>query len=213
MFLYFNGCSHTKGSILKDRLNNAFPALVGKHFNADFINDAESGSSNDGIVKRTFSFLQNNKVDYGIILMTHCMRMDLNINLYPTPSGKRDQTDPMLHTNFYKNYYDDRVGATNFYKNRYMLEKEFISRGIPLILMQFFDVPDDKVFKKSCSGESTIITKRTMEQGDAFLGRWKNRKYFYHEDAFGLPKKVDGHFNVDGHRKIAYFIIRKIDSH
>ena len=24
MFLYFNGCSHTKGSILKDRLNNAW---------------------------------------------------------------------------------------------------------------------------------------------------------------------------------------------
>ena len=51
MRLYFNGCSHTFGDDLQDR-SQAWPAIVAKKLNCEFVNDAVSGGSNDRIVYR-----------------------------------------------------------------------------------------------------------------------------------------------------------------
>jgi len=52
MKLYFVGCSHTYGDDLVDK-SQAWPALVAKHHNADFLNDAVSGGTNDRILYQT----------------------------------------------------------------------------------------------------------------------------------------------------------------
>ena len=52
MRLYFNGCSHTFGDDLTDR-NCAWPALISKKLNCEFVNDAASGGSNDRIMYKT----------------------------------------------------------------------------------------------------------------------------------------------------------------
>ena len=52
MRLYFNGCSHTFGDDLLYR-NQAWPSLIAKKLQCDFVNDSVSGGTNDRIVYRT----------------------------------------------------------------------------------------------------------------------------------------------------------------
>jgi len=58
MRLYFNGCSHTFGDDLIDR-SVAWPALVAKNLQCEFVNDSMSGGTNDRIVYRTIKNAQN----------------------------------------------------------------------------------------------------------------------------------------------------------
>jgi hypothetical protein len=53
MRLYFNGCSHTCGDDLDVPETQAWPALLAKEHNCDFLNDAVSGNANDHIIYRT----------------------------------------------------------------------------------------------------------------------------------------------------------------
>jgi hypothetical protein len=52
MKLYFNGCSHTFGDDLPDR-SYAWPGVIAKSLQCDFVNDAMSGGTNDRILYRT----------------------------------------------------------------------------------------------------------------------------------------------------------------
>jgi hypothetical protein len=52
MKLYFNGCSHTWGDDLTDK-SLAWPSIVAKNLQCDFVNDAVSGGTNDRIIYRT----------------------------------------------------------------------------------------------------------------------------------------------------------------
>lgn len=58
MKLYFNGCSHTFGDDLRDR-NLAWPALVAKHLQCEFVNDAVSGGTNCRLQYRTIKHVQD----------------------------------------------------------------------------------------------------------------------------------------------------------
>lgn len=57
MRLYFNGCSHTWGDDLLDQ-NQAWPSLIAKSLQCDFVNDAVSGGTNDRIMYRTIKHAQ-----------------------------------------------------------------------------------------------------------------------------------------------------------
>ena len=116
MFLYFNGCSYTQGKGCEDRVQQRFSTIVSNHLGADHYNDAKSGSSNDGIVYRTYEWMNKNTCDHAIILMTHSARMDLNSRLIPGPLLYQDNDERNTKL-FYDNFYDDNVGAINFYKN------------------------------------------------------------------------------------------------
>jgi len=69
MKLYFNGCSFTKGDELTDPKTTAFPAVMSKKLGLEFVNDAESGGSNQRIVYRTVQNL--NEYEYFIIAWTN----------------------------------------------------------------------------------------------------------------------------------------------
>jgi len=69
MKLYFNGCSHTFGDELINPQQDSWPVLVSSYLNAEFLNDAVSGGTNDRIVYKT---VQNvSKYDYFFIAWTH----------------------------------------------------------------------------------------------------------------------------------------------
>jgi hypothetical protein len=59
MKLYFNGCSHTWGDDLSDPDSQAWPSLIAKQLDCDFVNDAVSGGTNDRIVYRAIKNIQN----------------------------------------------------------------------------------------------------------------------------------------------------------
>lgn len=53
MRLYFNGCSHTWGDDLEDPANQSWPAVISQRLKNDFVNDSQSGGTNDRIMYRT----------------------------------------------------------------------------------------------------------------------------------------------------------------
>ena len=53
MRLYFNGCSHTYGQDLDQPASQSWPAVLAKHIDCDFLNDAVNGNANDHIIYRT----------------------------------------------------------------------------------------------------------------------------------------------------------------
>ena len=56
MRLYFNGCSHTYGDDLLDR-TTAWPSLIAKKYNCNFLNDSVSGGTNQRIIYRTIKHI------------------------------------------------------------------------------------------------------------------------------------------------------------
>ena len=210
MFLYFNGCSYTQGKGCEDRVKQRFSTIVSNRLGADHYNDAKSGSSNDGIVYRTYEWMNKNTCDHAIILMTHSARIDLNSRLIPGPLRyKEEERNTKL---FYDTFYDDRVGAINFYKNRLLLEQLFERKGIPLLLLQYFPVlgEDDIPFKEMCNGDLPLVSKSmwNLSSKKTILGVSKNKKYYWNEK----EKKGIGHFNYRGHEKLADWIIDKLTS-
>ena len=211
MFLYFNGCSYTQGKGCEDRVQQRFSTIVSNHLGADHYNDAKSGSSNDGIVYRTYEWMNKNTCDHAIILMTHSARMDLNSRLIPGPLLYQDNDERNTKL-FYDNFYDDNVGAINFYKNRLLLEQLFERKGIPLLLLQYLPEQgeDDNPFKKMCNGDLPLVSKSVwnLSSKKTILGISKNKKYYWSEK----EKKGIGHFNYKGHEKLADWIIDKLTS-
>ena len=53
MILYFNGCSHTWGDDLSDPHNQSWPCILSQSLGYDFLNDSQSGGTNDRILYRT----------------------------------------------------------------------------------------------------------------------------------------------------------------
>ena len=215
MFLYFNGCSYTHGKGCEDRKKQRFSSLVSNHFNADHHNDAKSGSSNDEIVERTLKWLKDNTCDYGIILMTHCARMNLNKKIVPM-SLHLGQEEQMVNKLFYDNFYSDELGANNFYRNRYILEQAFEKRGIPLLLLQYVPLPyqGTNIWRELCDGDLPLVAKTTWNNFElsssikTILGRRGNKEYYWSEK----DNKSIGHFNYKGHEKLADWIVDKLTS-
>jgi len=216
MFLYFNGCSYTKGQGCEDKRKQRFSTLVSNRLGADHYNDSKSGSSNDGIVYRTFDWMQKNTCDQAIILMTHAARMDLSMRVMPGPMSDCSVEVQKKHKLFYDNFYNDEVGAINFYKNRYLLEQFFEKRGIPLLLLQFTPFPcqETNPFKTLCKGDLPLVQKTFWNNFElspsikTILGRRGNKEYYYNEER----KEVIGHFNYKGHEKLADWIVDKLTS-
>jgi len=200
MFLYFNGCSYTEGMELDDRGSERFSTLVSNYFKADHLNDAKGGDSNDEIVMRSLEFLEDNVCDYAIIMLTHAERMKFNKSIRPH-----------THSSFYEEYYDDKVGSLNFYKNRYILEQEFDKKNIPLLLLQYHNVYGDNVWSRRCKGKLQTIANHTLidnplDREKTLLGRRKNKKYYYSD----TEKKTLCHFNIEGHKRVADYIIGQL---
>ena len=213
MFLYFNGCSYTHGKGCEDRKKQRFSTLVSDRLGADHFNDSRSGSSNDKIVERTMTWLKDNTCDYGIILMTHCARMQMNKKMMPM-SQSLSKEEQEINQLFYDKFYSDELGATNFYRNRYILEQAFEKRGIPLLLFQYCPVPCQKtnIWKEYCDGDLPLVSKtfwnnfELSSSIDTILGRRKNKKYYWSEK----DNRTIGHFNYKGHEKVADWIIGKL---
>ena len=57
MKLYFTGCSHTWGDDLPDPSTQSWPAILANRLGCTFINDSQSGGTNDSIKYRTIKHI------------------------------------------------------------------------------------------------------------------------------------------------------------
>jgi len=72
MKIYFNGCSFTYGDELSDPNKSSWPTLVANKLQADFLNDAVSGGTNQRTVYKTLC--NKNQYDYFVIAWTSYSR-------------------------------------------------------------------------------------------------------------------------------------------
>lgn len=72
MSLFFIGCSHTYGDDLANPSTDAWPAIIARSKNKDFVNLAVSGGSNDRIVYHTIK--NSNNFDHFYIAWTYIQR-------------------------------------------------------------------------------------------------------------------------------------------
>lgn len=93
MKLYFNGCSHTWGDDLQNPLTQSWPAVLSQRLGCDFVNDSQSGGTNDRIIYRTIKNLD--EFDKFYLAWTYTSRFtryrsdnnhDVNFNLQITHS-------------------------------------------------------------------------------------------------------------------------------
>lgn len=101
MKLYFNGCSHTFGDDLNDH-QLAWPTLVAKKLNCDFVNDAVSGGTNDRIMYRTIK--NAHEFDFFYIAWTYTTRF----TRYRSDNNHDVNFNPQLTHSLYGNHSEFR---------------------------------------------------------------------------------------------------------
>ena len=68
MTLYFNGCSHTWGDDLADPATQSWPAVLSQQLGCNFVNDSQSGGTNDRIKYRTVKNIESEFYDNKLLL-------------------------------------------------------------------------------------------------------------------------------------------------
>ena len=129
MSLCFSGCSITWGDELQNRLIERFSHVVSKHYGCRCVNLGERGSSNDAIVRRTISYLQNNKADVVVMQFTVVQRIEYFTQKAEVEGWTPQKLDNQSKRNYYKLMYNDILGCENLWKNIFLFDSYCKSVG------------------------------------------------------------------------------------
>lgn len=120
MRLYFGGCSGVAGQDLSNPQRDAFPAIVADRLQADFLNDARSGSSNDRIFSRALRHID--QFDHFFISWTSIDRRTLTM---PGNLAEAELTLAFQEHDRLKKYAPFRDYGTLYYGHWYSPLREF----------------------------------------------------------------------------------------
>lgn len=195
-----HGCSFTYGQELEDPKTQAWPMLVADNFNAEILNLAYSGYSNDGII---YDILRENiksNDDFVIIMWTWYHRLlfvdnDGWYTCFPEKLklGHRGEISKLLMSTtdqkwLYERWIDQVV----------LLQEYFKSNNIRYLFINAFDNNQDMI--------STLLDKIDRKY---YVG-WPN--FNFDSLAFDNYTRLPlGHPDVLSHRKIAEIISNKIE--
>jgi len=209
MRIFFNGCSITWGAELEEKEDQRYSTLIGRQLDADVVNIAEAGVSNDWIVEKTISWFSDHNADLAIIQFTEpsrwiwydpndrerriCIQKTKNFSDYPEEyRASRD---------YYKSIYSDLMGIQNRWKNQYILETFFKFRKIPYI---FVDMKSHHHYEKQdCNWKTLCAQQETL---NLMRNRSILESYSKHSDRYA----PNGHPSAKGHQRIARCLIGKI---
>ena len=141
--ILFDGCSWTVGMELENIERDRFSTLVSDHYQTEHMNIAESGKSNDGILRTTIRHCENNHVDIAVIQLTKMSRREVlspdkgrpdfyGNCYYRINVNRRDDAIQSYYTNL-QTHEDD---IANFYKNKFLLEQYFKAKNISYFFVQ-----------------------------------------------------------------------------
>ena len=131
--ILFDGCSYTFGDELENPKKDAFPHVVarmGDGITRDHVNLGECGKSNDGILRTTLEFCENNEVNIAVIQFTIFSRRELKrirTNKYFNITAENNDKGSLEYYKHLQNVDDD---VANFHKNKFLLESYFQKRNI-----------------------------------------------------------------------------------
>jgi len=237
MKIFVNGCSITWGAELeglghdsvhsesatKIREEKRYSTILGNKLNAEVVNLAQSGVSNDWIVEKTISWFTNNNADLAVIQFTEPSRwvwydeknkerwMCIHKTLRNVTKNKRfnnTRREELLTASiYYRSIYSDMMGIQNRWKNQHLLELFFKSKNIRYILVDM----------KSHHYDQKIIDcnwKTLCENKDIPDLMWENSVLDSHllfpenyAPDLGVGHLRGGHPSAIGHQRIAEFLI------
>ena len=194
MSLCFSGCSFTFGlpKNLPNLREQRYSRLVSNHYGIPENNISKIGASNDDIVNRSITYLEDNAVDIFIIQFTYvdrCKWFDWNGNEYVIrPNMKYDKTP---YKEYYKYVYTQYLGLENAYKNMHLFDLYCKSRKqkyIPFVAEPVYDYDLDCNWKKFYKCNPTRIYPTGL-----------------------FPLTPNKHPNVEENKEMAKIVIGKID--
>ena len=204
--ILFDGCSWTWGDELENREKDRFSTLVSDHIGKNHVNISERGKSNDGILRTTIEYCENNTVDLAIIQFTKISRREIldskgeryiRLNV-----GNRDDASVLYFENLNTNADD----LANFYKNKFLLEHFFKVKGIPYYFVCLNQKKDLLYKRNPSSWQKMSDTKPVTSLYTLFGGnKYDGTPYFNYPHA-----ERGGHPNIRGHQKIAEHILQNI---
>ena len=133
--IFYNGCSFTAGTELKNPEEHRYSRLVSTHYNTDEVNISESGRCNDVILRTTIEwFTKNGNCDLAIIQFSEWDRVEWvgkNGHRWNIGNGTCNKkansefrqellTEPS--ESYYKYYHSPTTSADNFYRNWYLMK-------------------------------------------------------------------------------------------
>ena len=203
--ILFDGCSWAKGNDLENRRRDRWSTIVSDHLKSDHVNLAQGGKCNDGILRTSIEYCENNKVDLAVIQFTLVNRREIlhynNENYYHRLSIN-NKDDPSRSYFKYLNTLEDDV--SNFYKNKFLLEYYFKTNNIRYYFVQLNRRNAlANGSKKPCSWQVLSDAKPLTCLHD-IIGHDKYASPYYDYPTGGT------HPNVEGHRKIADHIIENV---
>jgi len=207
MILY-TGCSWTWGSELEGiEKNNEF--RLTNRFSGSHTNIAQNGLSNEGIVKNTIKYIENNKVDFVVVQFTIMDRYSvynnkwINLQAYMTDPKMKNHLARM----FLKNFHNSVYAHNEFWRNVCLLENYLENKDIPYYFMR---VDMDQHVRPEQTNEyrEASKNKNMFKLCDDLLGHvQKNGKEpnpNYCSDLSHLnPYFGGGHPSARGHKLIA----------
>ena len=134
--ILFDGCSYTYGDELENPEKDAFPHLVARMglmregITRDYVNLGQCGKSNDGILRTTLEYCENNEVNIAVIQFTIFSRRELKRlrrNKYFNITSENNDEASLEYYKHLQNVDDD---VANFNKNKFLLESYFQKRNI-----------------------------------------------------------------------------------
>jgi len=203
--ILFDGCSYTYGDELENPEKDAFPHLVARMGLMEgaaprsYISIGACGKSNDGILRTTLEFCENNPVSIAVIQFTKISRRevmrDLEISKYLNihPNNEDD-----LSIEYYKNIQTSNDDVANYHKNKFLLENYFNKKNI----RYFFLNLEKRKFMRGYTPSSWfhMVNKEPVIHMKDILGGMARQSENY----------VTGHPNKRGHELIAQCVYENI---
>mgnify|MGYP001188510766 CR=1 FL=1 len=195
--ILFDGCSFTYGDELENPEKDAYPHLVARMGLRDgakpriYRNIGECGKSNDGILRTTLEFCENNPVSSAIIQFTKFSRREIKKSHKKTYFHVTAENRDEGSLEYYKNLQNDDDDVANFYKNKFLLENYFKKRNIRHF---FFCIENlEKLGSYGHSSWYELSDKKPIMNTRKLLGRKRNNPLRY----------SGGHPSILGHQIIA----------
>ena len=156
MTILFTGCSWTWGSELEGVESN-HEYRCANRFSGSHTNIAQNGISNEGIVRSTIKYIENNlkecgyhspkwidnnKVDFVVVQFTIMDRYSvynnewINLQAYMTDPKMRTSPEHLPARIFLKNFHNSVYAHNEFWRNVCLLENYLENKNIPYYFMR-----------------------------------------------------------------------------
>jgi len=204
MILYANGDSHSHGVGIKNR-SKTFASILSHALDFELVNSAKSGASNDGIVRTTRNYIENNQPDLVIIGWSTWEREEWEHQgqYYNVNSSGHDQLPEPLVIK-YKQWVIKQTPETLVEKSQkiheriYKLHCELEEKQIPHVffncMYNFFEITNQSNWNHSYIGPY---------DNDSSYYWYLKKRNFTTDDWY--------HFGEDGHQAWANFLIKYIE--